>query len=629
MMQPEPMRARSRTWAWFQMLEPRPMIASGETSAVGWMRTSARSAMGSPWGAPILVGTPTRVRCVGQARCARYPWLKSRTMSSRSADATSKAGRTKAVRVRAFESSSTACTVPTSRPPGKRLASLPSERPAVTMVSPSSTTSVTGMLVMTSWPPGCPRTSPRARLAWSSATTVERVSTTKRVRAVSSVALSTVPASAPAPSALATTGMPGRTPSSVPASTPTSQAKFDGSRLMIRTGRSSISRASVIPSSSRSSWFSRAASVSSAIRCSAPAMPARSSEFSPRRRSISPIAPKSPATPEPTPEIASRTGSSARVVTCWRVTAGPVELASSISRLAIVNAASHRPARLRRCGLDGPYMAALSPGRSTWSRSTRSARELLAHKDALELVEVLEDAPGAAHDAGERIVGDVHRHLGRLGDASVEPAEQRATAGEDNPLVHDVGHELRWRLLDRLLDGLDDLHDRGLQRLADLVLADLDAAGQAGEEVAATEGGGALLPLRRVRRSDRDLDVLGGPLPHQQVVLPPREADDVGVHLVATDADAPRHDDPTQADDRDLGGAAADVHDQAARRLADRKPGTDRRGHRLLDQARPSGSGVDGGVAHSTLLHLRHAGRDADQDTRTRDAGVSVMHLVD
>src|SRR3990170_7329009 len=65
MMQPEPMRARSRTWAWFQMREPGPMVPSGETSAVGWMRTSARSTMGSPWGAPILVCPPPGVRVVG------------------------------------------------------------------------------------------------------------------------------------------------------------------------------------------------------------------------------------------------------------------------------------------------------------------------------------------------------------------------------------------------------------------------------------------------------------------------------------------------------------------------------------------------------------------------------------
>ena len=104
-------------------------------------------------------------------------------------------------------------------------------------------------------------------------------------------------------------------------------------------------------------------------------------------------------------------------------------------------------------------------------------------------------------------------------------------------LVHDVGHQLGRGLLDRLLDRVDDLRDRRLERLADLVAGHLDAARQAGQQVAAAEGHRPLL-RSRVGRSDRDLDLLGGPLAHQQVVLAPREADDVGVHLVAADADA-------------------------------------------------------------------------------------------
>src|SRR6266513_3601286 len=48
MMHPAPIRARSRTWDWFQMLVPAPISASGATSAVGWMRTDGRSFMRSP-----------------------------------------------------------------------------------------------------------------------------------------------------------------------------------------------------------------------------------------------------------------------------------------------------------------------------------------------------------------------------------------------------------------------------------------------------------------------------------------------------------------------------------------------------------------------------------------------------
>src|SRR5438132_13812520 len=48
MMHPAPIRARSRTWDWFQMLVPSPISASAATSAVGWMRTDGRSFMRSP-----------------------------------------------------------------------------------------------------------------------------------------------------------------------------------------------------------------------------------------------------------------------------------------------------------------------------------------------------------------------------------------------------------------------------------------------------------------------------------------------------------------------------------------------------------------------------------------------------
>ena len=132
------------------------------------------------------------------------------------------------------------------------------------------------------------------------------------------------------------------------------------------------------------------------------------------------------------------------------------------------------------------------------------------------------------------------RHLGRLGDAPVEAGQQRATAGQDDPLVHDVGDQLGRGLLDGVLDRVDDLLDRRLDRLADLVGTDLDAARQPGQQVAAAERDALGVPFARVGRADGDLDVLRGPLAEEEVVLAPGEGDDVLVHLVATDPDAAR-----------------------------------------------------------------------------------------
>ena len=137
----------------------------------------------------------------------------------------------------------------------------------MTTVSPGVSFSMIGTLTNTSWPPSCPWTSPSARLCWSTATTLDRVSTTNRTSAVSDPTLTTLPASAPAPLADPTTGMPTLMPASVPASMPTSQDRLDGSRAMIRTGSSRRLSDLVSPNSWRSSTFSDAASVSSATRC--------------------------------------------------------------------------------------------------------------------------------------------------------------------------------------------------------------------------------------------------------------------------------------------------------------------------------------------------------------------------
>ena len=127
-----------------------------------------------------------------------------------------------------------------------------------------------------------------------------------------------------------------------------------------------------------------------------------------------------------------------------------------------------------RPGWRGRWSSRLGPAGALGS--ARRPRVGLGHEHARHLVEILEDDAGPARDAGQRVVGDVDGHLGRLGDAPVEAGQQRATAGQDDALVHDVGDQLRRGLLDRVLDRVDDLLDGRLDGLADLVGADLDAS---------------------------------------------------------------------------------------------------------------------------------------------------------
>src|SRR5215218_902347 len=245
---------------------------------------------------------------------------------------------------------------------------------------------------------------------------------------------------------------------------------------------------------------------------------------------------------------------------------------------------------------------------------------------AVDRLELLERSAGADGHARERRFGAVRRHLGLVAQALVQALQQRAAAGEHDPAVHDVGGQLGRPAVERLLDRVDDLHERLLERGAHLLGGEHDGLGQAGDEVAAADLGLDLL-LERVRRPDLELDLLGGLLADQELVLLLDVVDDRLVELVAADADRLRDDDPAEADDRDLGRPAADVDDHVARRLAHREAGADRGGHRLLDQVRLARAGRQARLLDRALLDAGDARRDADDDARVRPA--VLVHLLD
>src|SRR5207244_10696971 len=117
---------------------------------------------------------------------------------------------------------------------------------------------------------------------------------------------------------------------------------------------------------------------------------------------------------------------------------------------------------------------------------TRCSSVGIGDQDPIEarVSKLLQDDPGAAGDTGERIVSDVDGHLGRLRHAPIQADQQGPSAGEDDALVHDVGDQLRRRLLDRLLDRVDDLLDGRLDGFANLLLAYFNAARQARLQIA-------------------------------------------------------------------------------------------------------------------------------------------------
>ncbi len=81
-------------------------------------------------------------------------------------------------------------------------------------------------------------------------------------------------------------------------------------------------------------------------------------------------------------------------------------------------------------------------------------------------------AGGAERDAGQRIVGDGDRQTRGGPQHVVEIAEQRTPAGQHDPLVDDIGGQLRRGVLERDLDRFDDGADRLGERLGDLALGE-------------------------------------------------------------------------------------------------------------------------------------------------------------
>ena len=132
----------------------------------------------------------------------------------------------------------------------------------------------------------------------------------------------------------------------------------------------------------------------------------------------------------------------------------------------------------------------------------------------------------------------------------------------------------------------------GSARLSAISASDMmEFLGHAVHEVAALDLHGTPDPvLRRTGRADRFLDALrAAALANQKIMVAADIGDDRFVHLVAADPHAARIDDAAQAENRHLGGAAADVDDQRPGGLGDRQAGPDRRKPLAPRSGRPCG----------------------------------------
>src|SRR6266581_7580070 len=246
---------------------------------------------------------------------------------------------------------------------------------------------------------------------------------------------------------------------------------------------------------------------------------------------------------------------------------------------------------------------------------------------ALQHLEMLQGEASAAHDRGLGFVHDEDRDAGVHRQETVDAAQQSTTAREHDAAVEYVGGELRRRFLEHAPDGADDESKRFLDRLCHVVGRHLEAARQPGNEVAPAYLGAQRLP-HHDRGTDRDLHLLRGSLPDEQVVPALEVSRDRIVDSVAADANGMRDHHARKGDDRNLGRAAADVADGVATRFGYGQTGPDRGRERLVDQPCLPRARRDRGLGHRPPLDRGHSRRHADHDLGLEDA-LTALDLAD
>src|SRR5258706_760465 len=242
---------------------------------------------------------------------------------------------------------------------------------------------------------------------------------------------------------------------------------------------------------------------------------------------------------------------------------------------------------------------------------------LFACEDAPELVHFFQRLARAAHDAGERIVGDDHRQPGFFHEEAIEVAQERPAPGEHHAFFGDVGAELGRSLLQRRLHRADDLVERFSERFQDLVRGNGEASRDALREVAALHFHLAHFGAGE-GRADFLLDRFRRGLTDEHAVIAADVVDDGLVELVPADAHRARIDHAAERYDADFRRPAADVHHHRARGFGYRQVRADPPGPPPPDQANPAPTRPPCCFAEPPPPHPRRAARRAHADARRR-----------
>src|SRR3984957_6022830 len=239
-----------------------------------------------------------------------------------------------------------------------------------------------------------------------------------------------------------------------------------------------------------------------------------------------------------------------------------------------------------------------------------------------------EDPAAAARNTGQRIIGNHHGKAGFFHEQFIDVAQQRAAAGQDDAAFGDIGAEFRRRLFQRLFDRPHDALQGFLEGFQYFIGIQGEAAGHAFGQITALDGYFAHR-LARIGRTDFQFDAFRRGLADQDAVVAADVVGDRFVELVAADAHARCVDDAVQRDDRDFGGAAADVEHHRAARLLNRQTGADRGGHGLGNDVHAASAGPLGRFLDGASFDLGGAEGHAHQNSRAGAQETIAVYLFD
>ena len=198
-------------------------------------------------------------------------------------------------------------------------------------------------------------------------------------------------------------------------------------------------------------------------------------------------------------------------------------------------------------------------------------------------------------------------------DQILQAAQQAAASCEHNPSVRNIRSQLRRCLLQNTVDRLHDLNRRLVQCLFRLLRGHLHGARQTRHQI--TPSYIHIVYFRPlVGGTDLYLQILCRPFTDQQIMFLTHVTHDRLIEIVSRDLNGSADNRTAQGNYRDIGSAAADIHDHIAAGLGNVNPCTDRRSNGLLYDGDLSGARLISGILNRLLLYFRNTAWHTDRN---------------